>query len=668
MARYGELPPPVGLDPHSVPMRWVENDPTGPLYDLLAEAGGATGGGGARKPQQRWSKADVAAADDVPEWARDDVVPSAAGGAEATAVSPTSWRAKEAAAAGTGTDKAADNEMDVLTRLVGLDLDGHDERDLPAAPPGATAVQQEQVGEDAWSYKDPQGDVQGPFTRADICDWYEGGYFPGALPIRPVAMKTAAFVPLATLLPLWAQGRSGLELYGQSPAAMQAPMQQKQPPQQQPSSSSGAGGGSALLEQMLQSGGGGPLRTLADIEAAAMAQATRSSSMAPHAAMQQQQQQQQPPSMRTLADIEAAAMASAGGGGGGGGGAWEAMMTQQGVPMEMLRGAPLGVDPRLLAQGGMHPGLVQAGMHPQQQQQRMQHQQQAAAHAHHQHQAALAAQHRHQEALWLQQQQQQQAQMQEQQQQQAQFAAEAAAQKHKQAAMAQQTPPWAQEGGPGGPSSLQQIQAEEVAREAAQRREKASVAKAAAGGGSMGGAWGAAMAAPVAATPSAAPAKSLVEIQREEAAAAARSQQQALATAALSPHPKAASPNGPWAAAGHLKPPTMPAPPPVAPQAPQRSLRDIQNEQLRQAPTPAPYNVGQGGSGGGGGAAWLQRGAAVPAQKAVASPAEEEMFWGDYGASAAQPAGSQFPGLAPTAAPGGTQLQVCRLLLHAHQP
>ena len=79
-----------GLDPHSVPMRWVERDPSGPLYDLLADPIGGDSLGGARKPQ-RWSKAQD---DDVPEWARDDVAPSAAGGAHATATSPTSWRKK----------------------------------------------------------------------------------------------------------------------------------------------------------------------------------------------------------------------------------------------------------------------------------------------------------------------------------------------------------------------------------------------------------------------------------------------------------------------------------------------------------------------------------------------------------------------------------------------
>lgn len=106
-----------GLDPHSVPMRWVERDPSGPLYDLLADPIGGDSLGGARKPQ-RWSKAQD---DDVPEWARDDVAPSAAGGAHATATSPTSWRKKAEADKQTEQDSvsaaasaAPDDEEQVL--------------------------------------------------------------------------------------------------------------------------------------------------------------------------------------------------------------------------------------------------------------------------------------------------------------------------------------------------------------------------------------------------------------------------------------------------------------------------------------------------------------------------------------------------------------------------
>ncbi|KAK9843468.1 hypothetical protein WJX81_004284 [Elliptochloris bilobata] len=39
-----------------------------------------------------------------------------------------------------------------------------------------------------WEYLDPQGVVQGPFSRADILDWFEGKYFPATLPIRGLGL------------------------------------------------------------------------------------------------------------------------------------------------------------------------------------------------------------------------------------------------------------------------------------------------------------------------------------------------------------------------------------------------------------------------------------------------------------------------------------------------
>ena len=31
---------------------------------------------------------------------------------------------------------------------------------------------------DQWVYRDPQGVVQGPFTKVDILDWFDGGFLP----------------------------------------------------------------------------------------------------------------------------------------------------------------------------------------------------------------------------------------------------------------------------------------------------------------------------------------------------------------------------------------------------------------------------------------------------------------------------------------------------------
>jgi hypothetical protein len=63
----------------------------------------------------------------MPEWARDDVAPSAAGGAHATATSPTSWRKKAEADKQAGQDAvnaaasaAPDDEDQVLSATPSL--------------------------------------------------------------------------------------------------------------------------------------------------------------------------------------------------------------------------------------------------------------------------------------------------------------------------------------------------------------------------------------------------------------------------------------------------------------------------------------------------------------------------------------------------------------------
>jgi hypothetical protein len=43
------------------------------------------------------------------------------------------------------------------------------------------------MGGDQWMYRDPQGNMQGPFTKQDLIDWFEAGFFPQVLP--PAAVK-----------------------------------------------------------------------------------------------------------------------------------------------------------------------------------------------------------------------------------------------------------------------------------------------------------------------------------------------------------------------------------------------------------------------------------------------------------------------------------------------
>ncbi|CAK9868976.1 unnamed protein product [Sphagnum jensenii] len=51
-------------------------------------------------------------------------------------------------------------------------------------------------------YTDPQGEVQGPFTGADIVGWFEGGFFNVDLPVRLAdAPEDSPFLPLGTIMP-----------------------------------------------------------------------------------------------------------------------------------------------------------------------------------------------------------------------------------------------------------------------------------------------------------------------------------------------------------------------------------------------------------------------------------------------------------------------------------
>ena len=70
-----------------------------------------------------------------------------------------------------------------------------------------------------WLYLDPTGQQQGPFTRQELMDWHQGGFFPNDLPCKPAdAPPGAPFMPLIELL------KNGWRY--------RIPIQQ--PPQQQP--------------------------------------------------------------------------------------------------------------------------------------------------------------------------------------------------------------------------------------------------------------------------------------------------------------------------------------------------------------------------------------------------------------------------------------------------
>lgn len=45
-----------------------------------------------------------------------------------------------------------------------------------------------------WLYKDPQGEIQGPFSSSDMKKWYETGYFTMDLMVRRAC--DVVFLPL----------------------------------------------------------------------------------------------------------------------------------------------------------------------------------------------------------------------------------------------------------------------------------------------------------------------------------------------------------------------------------------------------------------------------------------------------------------------------------------
>ncbi|XP_071999363.1 GRB10-interacting GYF protein 2 [Engystomops pustulosus] len=52
-----------------------------------------------------------------------------------------------------------------------------------------------------WYYKDPQGEIQGPFSNREMAEWYQAGYFPMTLLLRRVCDE--AFQPLGDIIKLW---------------------------------------------------------------------------------------------------------------------------------------------------------------------------------------------------------------------------------------------------------------------------------------------------------------------------------------------------------------------------------------------------------------------------------------------------------------------------------
>lgn len=96
---------------------------------------------------------------------------------------------------------------------------------VDAPPPASVAAAPAlQLSTCLWSYRDPQGVVQGPFATKEMREWYEAGYFQPGLPVRGVSsryvvlrcrvcfgmfkcllwqvrLENGAFIPLSTMFP-----------------------------------------------------------------------------------------------------------------------------------------------------------------------------------------------------------------------------------------------------------------------------------------------------------------------------------------------------------------------------------------------------------------------------------------------------------------------------------
>ncbi|KAF5828252.1 hypothetical protein DUNSADRAFT_17891 [Dunaliella salina] len=109
----------------------------------------------------------------------------------------------------------------------------------PLAPgaPGFTWTAATVFAADQWVYRDPQGVVQGPFTKVDILDWFDGGFLPQPQPQpqpqqQPQSPMPASSMPSPSVLASpW--GAPSPQQQQQQQQQQQAAMQQQAEQQQQ---------------------------------------------------------------------------------------------------------------------------------------------------------------------------------------------------------------------------------------------------------------------------------------------------------------------------------------------------------------------------------------------------------------------------------------------------
>ncbi|XP_067379678.1 GRB10-interacting GYF protein 1 isoform X1 [Channa argus] len=83
-----------------------------------------------------------------------------------------------------------------------------------------------------WFYKDPQGEIQGPFTTVEMCEWFQAGYFTMTLLVKRGCDE--GFQPLGDVIKMWgrvpfAPGPSPPPLLVRQPPPMQRPQPTRGP-------------------------------------------------------------------------------------------------------------------------------------------------------------------------------------------------------------------------------------------------------------------------------------------------------------------------------------------------------------------------------------------------------------------------------------------------------
>ncbi|TSV15223.1 GRB10-interacting GYF protein 1 [Bagarius yarrelli] len=59
-----------------------------------------------------------------------------------------------------------------------------------------------------WFYKDPQGEIQGPFSPVEMCEWFQAGYFTMTLLVKRGCDE--GFQPLGDVIKMWGRSEVGL--------------------------------------------------------------------------------------------------------------------------------------------------------------------------------------------------------------------------------------------------------------------------------------------------------------------------------------------------------------------------------------------------------------------------------------------------------------------------